>query len=142
MGDLSAVHAQCTRSATIWESRRTRNPHFVVLGASLLFDNTYFCASFASDMAFWVLTPPLPIFLLFSLAACSFYVDFAPPWQPSMWALACVDLHPTSDAIVKVKNNMQTWDMGPLHNPLMLFFTLYSSKIKVSKAYFFDIVIT
>ena len=31
---------------------------------------------------------------------------------------------------------------GPAHNPLVQFFTLGSSKIEVSKTYFFDIVIT
>ena len=32
--------------------------------------------------------------------------------------------------------------MGLVHNLLMQFFSLYSSKIEVSKTYFFDIVIT
>ena len=32
-GALSAVRAQCARSATIWASRRTRDPYFVILGA-------------------------------------------------------------------------------------------------------------
>ena len=54
---------ECT--ATIWASRRTRNPHFVVLGASLLFDNMYLGASFASDMAFLGFHPFSPIFTYF-----------------------------------------------------------------------------
>ena len=32
-GALSAVRAQCARSATIWASSRTRDPYFVILGA-------------------------------------------------------------------------------------------------------------
>ena len=35
-GALSAVRAQCGHSATIWASSRTRDPYFVILGASLL----------------------------------------------------------------------------------------------------------
>ena len=35
-GALSAVRAQCGRSATIWASSRTGDPYFVILGASLL----------------------------------------------------------------------------------------------------------
>ena len=65
------------RSAFIWASGRTRNPYFVVLRASLLFDNSYFGTSFASDMGFlglvlgfWVFTHS-PHFHLFSVAACS-----------------------------------------------------------------------
>ena len=35
-GALSAMRAQCGRSATIWASSRTGDPYFVILGASLL----------------------------------------------------------------------------------------------------------
>ena len=35
-GALSAVRAQCGRTATIWASSRTGDPYFVILGASLL----------------------------------------------------------------------------------------------------------
>ena len=35
-GALSAVRAQCGRSATIWAYSRTGDPYFVILGASLL----------------------------------------------------------------------------------------------------------
>ena len=40
-GALSAVRVQCTRSATIWASGRSRNPYFVVLWASLLFGSRF-----------------------------------------------------------------------------------------------------
>ena len=35
-GALSAVRAQCRRSATIWVSSHIGDPYFVILGASLL----------------------------------------------------------------------------------------------------------
>ena len=35
-GALSAVRAQCTRSATIWVFGRTGDPCFEIIGASLL----------------------------------------------------------------------------------------------------------
>ena len=38
-GALSAVRAQCARTLTIWASGRSRNPYFLVLWASLLFDS-------------------------------------------------------------------------------------------------------
>ena len=34
-GALSAVRAQCGRNATIWACSCTRDPYFVILGASL-----------------------------------------------------------------------------------------------------------
>ena len=36
LGALSALRAQCTRSATIWASGRTGDPCFEIIGASLL----------------------------------------------------------------------------------------------------------
>ena len=38
---LEALLVQCARSATIWVSGCARNPYFVILGASLLFDNWF-----------------------------------------------------------------------------------------------------
>ena len=81
----------------------------MVLGASLLFDNTYFGFSFASDVAFLGFHPLLPIFTYFH-SPPTFLADFSPLWQPSMCGLSAspfVDLHPVSNAIVKVNINMQ-----------------------------------
>ena len=55
----------CFHSLGLWGlcfGRFTRNPHFVVLRASLLFDNTYSRASFAWDEAFLGFHPFPPIF--------------------------------------------------------------------------------
>ena len=38
---LGAPLARCTRNATIWLLGHTRNTYFVILGASLLFDNKF-----------------------------------------------------------------------------------------------------
>ena len=103
------VRAQRTRNATIWVSGRSRNPYFVVLGASLLYDNTYFGASFASDMAFWGFHSFPPIFTYFHsphvLRSTLISPHYGSP-QCGHSASASIDLHPASDAIVKVKINM------------------------------------
>ena len=57
----SAMRAQCDYLGFY----HSRNPYFVVPGASLLFDNTYFGASFASVMALLGFHPFLPIFTYF-----------------------------------------------------------------------------
>ena len=82
----------------------------MVLGASLLFDNTYFGAAFASDMAFLGFHPFPPIFTYFH----SLHVLFSRLISPHYGSPQCghsisdsVDLHPASDAIVKVNINMQ-----------------------------------
>ena len=48
------MRVQCTRSATIWVSGRSRNPYFVVLWASLLFRSRFRCIG---DMAFFYVHP-------------------------------------------------------------------------------------
>ena len=111
-GDLNTVRVRCARSATIffWASHRTRNPHFVVLGASLLFDNTYFGGSFASDMAFLGFHPFPPIFAYFHSPHVLLSRFISPHYgsrQCGHSASTSIDLHPASDAIVKVKINMQ-----------------------------------
>ena len=75
-GSRGVPSAQCARSATIWASSRTRNPHIVILGASLLFDNRYFDASSALGIwQIWFFTqfhPFSPFFTLFhTLLGCS-----------------------------------------------------------------------
>ena len=40
-GTLSAVRTQCKCNATIWACGRTRDPYFVILGASLLFESWF-----------------------------------------------------------------------------------------------------
>ena len=59
----------CARSVTIWASGRTTNPHFVILGASLLFDSRFCCFFHIGDMAF---PPSCSHFHLFSRISCSF----------------------------------------------------------------------
>ena len=44
---MEVVFAQCLQSATIWALGPTRNPYFVIRGASLLFDNScLYCSPF------------------------------------------------------------------------------------------------
>ena len=105
---------QCAHSATIWACGCSRNPHFAVLGASLLFDITYFGASFASDMAFLGLHPFPPIFTNFHSPHVLLSRLISPHYglpQCGHSASASVDLHPASDAIVKVKIKMQMTSM-------------------------------
>ena len=99
------VCGQCARNATIWASRRTRDPHFVVLGASLLFDNTYFGASFAWAMAFFGFHPFFSGFTYFHSPHVLLSRLISPHYGHS--ASASVDLHSALGAIVKVKINMQ-----------------------------------
>ena len=40
-GIFSTAHAQCARGAVVWVSVLTKNPYFVILGTSLLFDNLF-----------------------------------------------------------------------------------------------------
>ena len=54
-----------SRSATIWASGRTRNPYFVILLASLLFDSRFRCFFHIGDMPFFVFHPVSPIFTPF-----------------------------------------------------------------------------
>ena len=90
---------------------REPHAHFVVPGASLLFDDTYFGASFALDMAFlWFHTSPPPIVTYFHKPHVLLSGLISPHYgsaQCGHSASASVDLHPTSDAIVKVKTSMQ-----------------------------------
>ena len=81
----------------------------MVLGASLLFDNTYFDASLASDMAFLGFHPFPLIFTNFHSPHVLFSGLISPHYgspQCGHSASAFVDLHPASDAIVKVKMNI------------------------------------
>ena len=109
--------AQCARIVTIWASRRTRNPYFVVLGASLLFDNKYFGASFTLDMAFWgfhsiffsSFTHFHPLHVLLSRLISPHYGSSQCGHSAS--ASTFVDSHLAPDATVKVKINMQMTSM-------------------------------
>ena len=110
LGGLKRNARAVRARAAIWASRPTRNPHFVVLGASLLFDNTYFGACFASDMAFLGSHPFPPIFTYFHSPHVLLSMLISPHYgcpQCGHSASASLDLHPTSDAIVKVKINMR-----------------------------------
>ena len=66
-GALSVV---CAHSATIWVSGRTRDPYFVILGASLLFESRFGCFIHIGDMAFLDFHPVSPI--SFFILSCSF----------------------------------------------------------------------
>ena len=113
-------YAQRVCSATIWASRRTRNPHFFVLGASLLFDNTYFGAFFALDIVFLVFHPFFPIFTYFHSPHVLLSRLISPHYgspQCGHSATAFVDLHLASDAVVKVKMNMQMTSSQMKINP-------------------------
>ena len=86
----------------------------MVLGASLLFDNRYFGFSFASDVAFLGFHPFPPIFTYFHAPHVLLSRLISPHYgspQCGHSASASIDLHPTSDAIVKVKINMQMTSM-------------------------------
>ena len=101
---------QCAHSATIWAYGRSTNPYFVILGASLLFDNMHFGPSFALDMAFLGFHLFSPIFTYFHsphvLLSRLISHHYGSP-QCGHSTSASLDLHPASDAIVKVKINMQ-----------------------------------
>ena len=79
-GALSAVRAQCGRSATIWASSRTGDPYFVILGGIIVAPSVCFDASSTLGIwHFWIFThfhPFPPLFTLF----CS-----SPPWTPTLW---------------------------------------------------------
>ena len=62
---LGAHLAQCTRSASIWASGRARNPYFVILGASLLFDNRFLMHLMHGDLTGLKFHPFSPIFTHF-----------------------------------------------------------------------------
>ena len=94
----------------VGEMTVSQTTHFVVLGASLLFDHTYFGASFTPDVAFLGFSPFLPMFTYFHSPHVLLSRLISPHYgspQCGHSASASIDLHSVSDAIVKVKINMQ-----------------------------------
>ena len=57
---------QCVRSATIWVVGRTRNPCFVILRASLLFDNWFLMLLLHCGYGIFLFSPNATHFYLFS----------------------------------------------------------------------------
>ena len=85
---MGAYHVLCEKQAILAHVAVLENPHFVKPGASMLFENRYFDASFALGIWYVCIFQPIsPIFtpfhplLLISTTSTPFHVDFSPLWD-------------------------------------------------------------
>ena len=137
---MGAPLAQCVHGATICAFGRTRNPYFVIPGASLLFDNRflmlllhwrYVIFGFSPNSHYFqIFSPFFTHSLLIFAVRYPFSLDFSSLWRPSFAAAAllilclravranksfrivCIKLYCTSGAICCRATLVQKADMS------------------------------